>query len=775
MSSPAGYRKQVPPPRLPGVVATDNSDATAGGWYAGVRALPIVVYLLLFAGALLVPVLVIAASVLSLLIDAQSSALQHEAQRRARTAAAIVAHQLTTLCQTAQALADSTRLRDNELERFRDEIGQESDRHGLRIVLTEATGSEALFDTAFPANAALPDKRVQVGDAVRQAAVSGRTTISDLFYTPSPIGRWNAAAVAPVIREGEIRYFVSAAVPAEFISQQLQQAMEQDGTTVLIADRQGVVITYTSEAPLTAGMPAPDWPPTAFDERASVVAGPSVARGSRLSAMVRLPQHQWNVAVLMPPTAAVPAQRVFGLFAIAGAALIGIGSAAALVFGHRITRSVHSLAALGTQLAHDASTEPKVSAVAEVNQVGRALVNAARSRRELELELSQAHKMEAVGRLTGGIAHDFNNLLTIIIGNLEMLGEDDDRPLTGEQWKLLVDAQESATLSAHLVHQLLAFARRQPLDPVIADVGQLARDTAHLLERTLGETIELTVDAADGLRAHLDVTQFETALLNLAINARDAMANGGTLNIAVTRAHVTDGDTAKLGLRTGAYVAVAVTDTGTGMEQDVLEHAFEPFFTTKPAGVGTGLGLSVVYGIAKQSGGDAWIRSAVGQGTTVEFWIPEAESLPDFLLPEVRTAPSLRARSGGVVLLVDDNPKVRDVAARSLRKLGYVVREAADGPSALDILRQEPDIDVLFTDFIMPGGMTGGDLAQRAAALAPDICVLYTSGYAGIDEARRQTGLNAAWLRKPYTGAQVAEALDDLLSRPSAVARQIHE
>ena len=389
------------------------------------------------------------------------------------------------------------------------------------------------------------------------------------------------------------------------------------------------------------------------------------------------------------------------------------------------------------------------------------------ARQKMEAELRQSQKMEAVGQLTGGVAHDFNNLLTVIAGNLEMLEANLE---DARQREMLREAQDAVQDGAKLTAQLLAFGRRQPLNPKPTDVGPLVSNFAELLRRTLGELIELSIVTTGS--AHLavvDAPQLQNALLNLAINARDAMPSGGRLTIEISHARL-DADYAQAypEIRTGRYVLIAVTDTGEGMPENVRERAFEPFFTTKPTGAGTGLGLSMVYGFVKQSEGHIQLYSELGRGTTVRLFLPLAEAVQNAAEP-MRGKADLDVMPGGseTILLVEDDPRLRRVVSRRLRSLGYQVIEAENGANALTLLAAHPEIAMIFTDFVMPGGMNGDELAEAALAARPTVKILFTSGYAEPAVARRKlrTGV---WLKKPYTAIELAKRIRDVLGEPSA-------
>jgi PAS domain S-box-containing protein len=381
---------------------------------------------------------------------------------------------------------------------------------------------------------------------------------------------------------------------------------------------------------------------------------------------------------------------------------------------------------------------------------------------ELEQRLAQSQKLESIGQLTGGIAHDFNNLLTVITGNADTLMEElHDR---GDVLPLLEMIRTAGERGAELTRHLLAFARRQALEPKIVRPTDLVAGMRNLLRRTLGEDIELAVThAADVAMVSVDPAQFESALLNLCINARDAMPDGGRLMIETSNV-VLDKHYAeqRADVLPGAYVLISVSDTGTGMSAADVERAFDPFFTTKPRGKGTGLGLSMVYGFTKQSGGHVAIYSELGHGTVVKLYLRQAMGEPE---PSVAIKPEETAQNGERVLMVEDDDLVRAHALRLLESLGYNVTAACNGPEALELLRKDVPCDLLFTDVIMPGGMTGPQLAEAARALRPDLRVLYTSGYtedAIVHNGRVDPGINL--LHKPYHKRDLAAKLRAVLS-----------
>ena len=411
--------------------------------------------------------------------------------------------------------------------------------------------------------------------------------------------------------------------------------------------------------------------------------------------------------------------------------------------------------------------QDRAMALAEANRQLQAQIE---QREKAEEALRQSQKMEAIGHLTGGIAHDFNNILQIITGNLDLVTaavRDNDRASQRLQNALL-----AAERAARLTQQLLAFARRQPLQPQVLNAGRRMSEVADLLRRTLRGNIEVECVGAGGLwNVQADFAQLENAILNLALNARDAMPEGGKLTIETANVFLDDAYASRHGdVQPGQYVMIAVTDTGCGMSVEQMERAFEPFYTTKPEGQGTGLGLSQVYGFVKQSGGHVKIYSEVGHGTSVKIYLPrvrQSEVQTDRAAPE-----QAAAHSGECVLVVEDDAAVRAAAVELLGELGYRVLEAEDGSSALAILDSGVPIDLLFTDVVMPGPVSGREVAQKAAADRPEIAVLFTSGYtenAIIHHGRLDEGVFL--LSKPYRKEDLARKIRSVLAERRKAAQ----
>jgi signal transduction histidine kinase len=397
----------------------------------------------------------------------------------------------------------------------------------------------------------------------------------------------------------------------------------------------------------------------------------------------------------------------------------------------------------------------------------------AKLRRETEETLRQSQKLEVVGQLTGGIAHDFNNMLTIIVGNLDTMQRrigDAAGELAAKFKEPLDHALQGARSAAQLTHRLLAFSRRQALEPKRLDLNAVVSGMSELLRRTLRETINVETVLAGGLwPAFADANQLENAVINLAVNARDAMPNGGRLTIETSNAYLDEGYVAQFGdVSPGQYVQLSVSDTGSGIAPDVLQRVFEPFITTKGVGKGSGLGLAMVHGFVKQSGGHIRVYSEEGHGTAVKIYLPRLSQAEEVAAtPTAMTrSPALetRARPQETILLVEDNDGVRAYTKSALEELGYRVPEAADAAQALHVLEGAPRIDLLFTDVVLPGGISGRELADRIVQKQPKLPVLFTTGYtrnAIFHHGRLDPNVNL--LSKPYTQQDLARKIRQLL------------
>ncbi|MCI0756102.1 hybrid sensor histidine kinase/response regulator [Teichococcus vastitatis] len=394
-----------------------------------------------------------------------------------------------------------------------------------------------------------------------------------------------------------------------------------------------------------------------------------------------------------------------------------------------------------------------------------------RRQAQLQLEQSreqlfQAQKMEAVGQLTGGLAHDFNNLLAGISGSLELLSARIAQGRYKDLERFVAVAQGAATRAAALTHRLLAFSRRQALDPCLTDVNHLIAGMEELVRRTVGPAVELRMDTADGLwSTWIDGNQLENALLNLCINARDAMPDGGRLTVTTANCQL-DRQAAQVpDLPAGRYVVLSVSDTGTGMTPDVMARAFEPFYTTKPEGQGTGLGLSMVYGFVRQSGGQVRISSRPGQGTSICLYLPFHPGQADASETPTDHGKPPPSGAGRTVLVVDDETTVRLLVTEVLHDLGYTILEAGDSEGGLRLLQSDVSIDLLVTDVGLPGGMNGRQMADAARSVRPGLRVLFITGYAPNDDISRiqmEPGMHV--LSKPFALEALTTQIASILS-----------
>ncbi|NBB10244.1 PAS domain-containing hybrid sensor histidine kinase/response regulator [Pseudomonas sp. SLFW] len=381
------------------------------------------------------------------------------------------------------------------------------------------------------------------------------------------------------------------------------------------------------------------------------------------------------------------------------------------------------------------------------------------AQRLLEQQLRQSQKMEAVGQLTGGLAHDFNNLLTGIMGSLEMLRLRIGQGRLNDTERYFEAAQGASRRAAALTHRLLAFSRRQTLEPTSTDVNALIHGMLELIRSTIGPAVHIDIqNTADLWLTQVDPNQLENALLNLCINARDAMVSGGTLTIATGNRNLTSKAAADLELPVGEYLTLSVSDTGSGMSGDVMAHAFDPFFTTKPTGKGTGLGLSMIYGFVRQSGGSIHIESRMDVGTTMTLYLPRSTRNVASVSTPTAVSGAL-AGLGETVLVIDDEPTVRMLIAEVLEDLGYTALDAEDGAQGLQVLQSNQRIDLLVTDVGLPGGLNGRQVADAGRSVRPDLKVLFITGYAHnalLWEEQLEPGMHL--LTKPFT-------MDDLAAR----------
>jgi signal transduction histidine kinase len=767
-------------------------------------------YLVRFGTALALPILGFVAILLWQIAVTERARLETEAVALARATRVAIDRELAGLSASLQVLALSRYLRERDLAGFYEQAAEMRDRLGIIASLRDASGQQ-LLNTRRPFGETLP--RANIPDPEPGAWTRQDIVVSDVFVGALAQQPLFAVQVqVPRGREAEPPDILSLSLPVARIRQILLEQNLPEGWTVAVVDGSGTILARNARHDEFVGRNATrDLQEATARGWEGSWRGFTVDGSPVLGAYARSEISAWRLAVGAPEAVLrEPYRRFLLLLGATGMAFIVTAVLLALLFGRRIAVPLQQLAASAREIGRGAAAEPVPSSIREVAEVGDALMEAGRAlrRREDELrqlnaaleervaertadlrlanarlqaeaaereaaeaKLRQAQKMEAVGRLTGGVAHDFNNLLTVVLGNLAIARrrlEDGGDP---RLLRAMESAAAGAQRAAELTQRLLAFSRQQPLAPAMVDANRLVAGMSDLLRRTLGEDIQIETVLAGGMwKALADPNQLEAALLNLAVNARDAMPGGGKLTIETANAYLDECYAAsREDVRPGQYVMISVSDTGTGMPADVVARAFEPFFTTKPVGRGTGLGLSQVYGFAKQSGGHAAIYSEPGHGTTVKLYLPRLrepaaeppalprrEPLPEEQMPRGR---------GEIVLVAEDEPMVRDFAVAALEEAGYRVLAAEDGPSTLALLEAEPEVALLFTDVVLTGPMNGRMLADAALARRPRLAVLFTTGYtrnAIIHHGRLDEGVN--FLGKPYSAAALAAKVQEVLA-----------
>ncbi len=721
----------------------------------------------------------------------------------ARTLASLVDNEIETHAAIAAMLAQSPALAAGDLERFWHEASEaQKILPGSWIGVSDPQGNK-LLSTRAPYGTVLP--RHADPDVVRRGFETGKFQIANLVR--DPVSRqWSVDLEAPVFRNGQPAYSVGIRVsPARFLN--LIKKGVPDGGIVAVIDRGMKFVARIPDHENRLGTPAaPGWQDAIRQQAEGWVENISV-EGNAIMTGYTPTAHGWTVGVAeVKANLNRPLYDIFMKAAAGGLLLLALSLVLAWWLAKRAGVCMKDLAdaarALGSgkpipqvrmlfaeagiiskslsmasaQIrSHNAALE-KINSELEdkVAERTRALTEEMRQREQAETALRQTQKMEAIGQLTGGIAHDFNNMLTIVIGNLDTIRRR-IAPLDAEQQARLSGPVEAglkgARSAAKLTQRLLAFARQQPLAPVVLDIRVLVAGMSDMLTRTVGEKVRVeTVSGAGLWPVMADENQLESALLNLVVNARDAMPEGGRITIETSNAYLDENYVAQVGdIEPGQYVMLSVSDTGEGIPQSKLLKVFEPFFTTKEHGRGTGLGLAMVYGFVKQSGGHIRIYSEVGHGTTVKMYFPRVKAgLPPERpeMEDVRERFALTAVAGETILLVEDDDGVRDYAAAVLEDLGYAVRAAPGGEEALAIARSGERIDLLFTDVVLGGSLNGRQLAEEIARLRPELPVLFTTGYtrnAIVHHGRLDEGVEL--LTKPYASNDLAEKIRQILDR----------
>ncbi len=720
------------------------------------------------------------------------------AQNTMQTARALVQavdRQLAVARTAAEVLSKSAALQAGDLAAFHSRASEIVRQiPGNNMVLTDESGQQ-LLNTLVPYGDPLP---MHGNDPnLRAVFATGRPSTSDLFI--GPVARRPLVAVeVPVFRDGRVKYALAIALFSDRLGELLERQDLPPGWIASIFDSSGTIVARThSPATFVGHAGSPALTRMMAQQASGFLEAPTLEGLPVYAAFSRSEVSRWAVAIGVPAAELDHDLYLFLWLSCAGALfLLAVGIALAGYQSRRMASAVQAL--VEPAMAFGRGEAPRIPRlrIREIDQAAQALGRAfdilqrrtdERDKAEHEKKIAedaaramkiaaeekvrQTQKLETIGQLTGGIAHDFNNILTVITGTIDILTNAvADRPKLAAVARMI---SEAADRGSELTQRLLAFARKQPLQPRRTDVNALIVDTAKLLRPTLGEHVEIEAMLEPALwPALVDRSQLSTALLNLAVNARDAMPEGGKLtletdNVVLDEVYAAANPDA----HPGPYVLIAVSDTGSGIPAAIRDKVFEPFFTTKEVGKGTGLGLSMVYGFVRQSDGHIKIYSEEGQGATIRLYFPRIEhaAASDTESPALAPLPM----GGETILVVEDDALVRDYVIAQLASLGYGTLAAANGAEALALVEQETTFDLLFTDVIMPG-MNGRQLADQVCRRRPAVGVLYTSGYA--ENAIQHHGRldpGVLLLAKPYRKADLARMIRlALASRHSPLMTQ---
>ena len=655
--------------------------------------------------------------------------------------------------ETSELVLD--RIADRVSKRSWDEIANSNDVHDflleMKASLPQASaigvigpdGRVISSDYAFPT----PAIRVDDRDYMRVSRTGDSDPFNDIFISDTRPGMRTGTplfAIARPIPGKPIltgRNFINIAIPPAYLAQHYAAIAGDDSIYFRLVRADGEVLMRSDTGP-----PGPErlTPPAPFlekitenPERGSFQAYVPSDRTTRLYAYERVPN--------------------YGLYVVVGTDRGAVVAAWMVEMGEHLAYGVPvTLALIFVTFTAIRRTRQEQAATARAQLEGE-------KRERVEKDYQQMQKLEAVGQLTGGIAHDFNNVLTVITGNLDLL----ERHVASEAGRRMISAMNRAAgRAARLTQSLLAFSRKQPLRPETVNANRLINEFGELLRRAVGDAAEIQFLLSPTLDpCRIDPAQLQSAVLNLVVNARDAIDRpDGKITVQTENVLFDDRRAPPLPeIKPGPYILICVSDNGAGMAPEVLEHVFEPFFTTKEVGKGSGLGLAQVYGFVSQSGGHVRIASDVGAGTQVSMYLPRAPSRPPEEVARGQPAP-LRTRTARI-LMVEDDPEVRDTVAAELTNLGYQIMTAEDGHAALGILERDIEIDLLFSDVIMPKGIRGDELARRARRMRPGLRVLLTSGYPAADLEERRSLREFTLLAKPYRIEDLARAIEDRLAR----------
>ena len=710
----------------------------------------------------MVPTLLAAVGAILYVYKEEQVRFQEGLGEATRALSLLVDRELSRREAVARTLAASPTLTERDLSGFYDYAREVTPTQDSVVVLHDLNGAQ-LVNTRVPFGTALPT--VSSLSAERERAGSAATLVSNLYV--GPVGRQPSFAVqVPVVRGGQTIYYLSLASYASNLQSILQDQKLPPGWVVSILDRERVIVSRSRDAQEFVGKKVSERLLRQLDARDFGVFRSAALDGTPiLAAFHRSPAHGWSVALGVPLSSITPPMQAAMVFGALALLLLSGSLLAAWQVGRRLVIPVQRLHAASQSIGRGETLALEPTGLRETDQVLHALHEANQRINRSSTELSarveaavaeadkahraviQSQRLEALGQLTGGVAHDFNNLLMVVRTNLHLLKS---RLPAGVDPTPLERIERATDTGAQLTRQLLAFARRQPLRPEVIDLRSRLPDLAALIRPALGSHVDMHCEVADDVAAIVgDPAEFELALINMSMNARDAMPEGGHLSVRARAATAAEAPVPS--------VVIEVEDTGQGIAPDLVERVFEPFFTTKPVGHGTGLGLSQVHGFVSQAGGTVRVRSAPGQGTCLTLLIPAAQ------LPATPAgAPSVqpaRARTGEGrrILLVEDNEDVASATADLLREAGYVVDHVPTGDDAKARLADEAPFHCVLSDIRMPGQTDGIALAEWLAGRHPGLPIVLTTGYS--QELRQAFKLGLEVLPKPSSPEALLEAL----------------